>query len=237
MLPVKRPHELVQVTGRAELRQQLGRRQRAVVSDVQRDLRDHNQVFTGMFGRFGYAFTSATAGRTERVAGELVSGNYFPVARRRARPLGRMFGAEDDRVPGGHPVAVLSHALLEQPLRRRPVRSSARPMIDQRPPVHHHRRRATRASTASSSARQTQVFVPMMMKAQMTPALERALDDRALPLGPRLRAAEAGRHGRTGARGAAAVLSRPCSSCEVKERGVRERVADRCASASSRTDR
>jgi macrolide transport system ATP-binding/permease protein len=45
----------------------------------------------------------------EMVCGELVTGNYFTGLRLDAA-LGRLFTPEDDRRPGGHPVAVLSHA-------------------------------------------------------------------------------------------------------------------------------
>ncbi len=54
-------------------------------------------------------------GVAESTFGQLVSGNYFnvlgvpPVA-------GRLFGPEDDRIPGGHPVAVISHAYWQRRL-------------------------------------------------------------------------------------------------------------------------
>ena len=73
-----------------------------------RDLRDNNQVFDGMFARFGTALNIGVAGRTERVDGELVSGSYFPTLGVGAA-LGRTFGEDDDRVPRAHSVAVLSH--------------------------------------------------------------------------------------------------------------------------------
>jgi hypothetical protein len=68
--------------------------------------------------------TSATS---ERVFGGLVSGTYFDVLK--VRPaLGRFFNADEDAIPGAHPVVVLSHQLwrdrfgsdpsvLERPLR------------------------------------------------------------------------------------------------------------------------
>ena len=47
--------------------------------------------------------------QTERAAAELVSGNYFSMLG--IRPAaGRVFTAEDDKVAGGHPHVVLSHA-------------------------------------------------------------------------------------------------------------------------------
>lgn len=47
---------------------------------------------------------------SERVFGSVVSGNYFDVLGTRAA-LGRFFSADEDRVPGQHPVVVLTHAM------------------------------------------------------------------------------------------------------------------------------
>ena len=49
----------------------------------------------------------AYEGRSSEAGGLLVSGHYFPALG--VRPaVGRLIGPEDDRVPGGHPVVVLS---------------------------------------------------------------------------------------------------------------------------------
>ena len=50
----------------------------------------------------------ASEGRSSEANGLLVSGHYFP-ALGVTPALGRLFGAQDDRVPGGHPVVVLSY--------------------------------------------------------------------------------------------------------------------------------
>src|SRR5215471_3143127 len=73
------------------------------------DFRDHNNVFTGVVCRYPTAFNVSSGGKTERVDGELVSGNYFPVLGVGAA-LGRVFTAQDDLNQGGHPIAVLSYA-------------------------------------------------------------------------------------------------------------------------------
>ncbi|MGH9840569.1 MAG: ABC transporter permease, partial [Blastocatellia bacterium] len=52
-------------------------------------------------------------GNNERLWGYLVSGNYFDLLGVRAA-RGRMFTEEDDRAPGAHPVAVLSHGCWQQ---------------------------------------------------------------------------------------------------------------------------
>ena len=50
---------------------------------------------------------------TETVSGDLVSGTFFQVLGLRPA-AGRLFTAEDDRTPGGHPVLVLSHDLWQR---------------------------------------------------------------------------------------------------------------------------
>jgi predicted permease len=72
------------------------------------DFRGHNTVFSGMFCFRETDLSLSYGGRTERVAGELVSGNYFPVLGIKAA-IGRLFTASDDRFQGAHPVAVLSY--------------------------------------------------------------------------------------------------------------------------------
>ena len=108
-LPVRNPRELVQVTF-AGPRPGSNRGDDTELSyPMYAALRDGNEVFSGMFSRCGYAFQVGESVQPERVAGELVSGTYFPVLG--VRPAaGRLLSEDDDRDPGGHAVAVLSHA-------------------------------------------------------------------------------------------------------------------------------
>ncbi len=64
-------------------------------------------MFDGVIGRFPAPLTLITNGQSERVAGELVTGNYFDVLGARAQ-IGRTFKPDDDTTPGGHPIVVLS---------------------------------------------------------------------------------------------------------------------------------
>src|SRR5215831_8217161 len=75
------------------------------------DYRDHNQVFSDLFIHFTTQGLSLKGreGAAEMVCGELVTGNYF-TGLRLDPALGRLFTPEDDKRPGGHPVAVLSYA-------------------------------------------------------------------------------------------------------------------------------
>ena len=84
-----------------------------------RDFRDRNQAFNGVICRFPVPLSLAYPGRTERLDGELVSGNYFDVLGVGAA-AGRVFIPQDDRVPGGHPLAVLSFAYWNTRFHRDP---------------------------------------------------------------------------------------------------------------------
>ena len=73
------------------------------------DFRDKNEVFSGMFCRNWMDLSLNFEGRTERISGELVSGNYFPVLGVGAA-AGRVFNPTDDQTPGGEPYAgILSY--------------------------------------------------------------------------------------------------------------------------------
>ena len=76
---------------------------------IYRDLRNRASAFNGLV-----AFSSGSVGftwnnRSELLAGELVTGNYFPVLGVRAA-LGRTLLPSDETLKDGNPVAVLSYA-------------------------------------------------------------------------------------------------------------------------------
>jgi predicted permease len=107
LLPVKHPEQLVLLTSRG---QHYGSNtgSNAISYPMYQDIRDKNQVFSGMFCKYGVTLSLNFEGRTELVSGELVSGNYFPVLGVGAA-VGRVFNASDDLIQGGHPLAVLSY--------------------------------------------------------------------------------------------------------------------------------
>jgi hypothetical protein len=83
------------------------------------DLRDQNSVFAGVIARGGTRMNVSYDDQTERVRGELVSGNFFEVLG--VRPwAGRLFTQDDDRTPGGHPVVVLSYSFWESRFNKDP---------------------------------------------------------------------------------------------------------------------
>ncbi len=168
-LPVKDPKELV-------LLRAPGVRTGHIWSDgddsesfsypIYKGLRDNNPVFAGIFGRFAFSASIASRGKTERGSGELVTGNYFEVLG--VRPaLGRVFSQEDDRVPGAHPVAVLSHAYWLRQFGGEPG------VLNQTLLVNNTEMTVVGVAQAGFAGVQvgqsTDVFVPTMMKGQMTP--------------------------------------------------------------------
>jgi predicted permease len=173
-LPVRQPQELVQVTFEGSRYGENWGDSTELSFPMYVAMRDGNDVFSGMFSRFGYAFQVGESVQPERVNGEVVSGTYFTVLGVRAA-AGRLFTAEDDRSPGGHPVAVLSHSFWA-------TRFGADPTAVGRSMTVNGRPYTIVGVTAPGFegvelGRPTDVFVPMMMKAQITPGWS-GLDER-----------------------------------------------------------
>jgi macrolide transport system ATP-binding/permease protein len=104
-LPVEHPEELL----RLESTDQGGEFHAFTYPDYL-DLRDRNQVFSGLLAHGVLRLSLNTRGEPELIPGELVSGNYFSVLGVHPE-LGRGFLPDEDRTPGTHPVVVLSHEL------------------------------------------------------------------------------------------------------------------------------
>jgi predicted permease len=178
LLPVERPEALVVLRSPGPQGGRVwsdGDNTASFSYPMYKDLRDRgNNVFSGLAARFALSLSVAGAGQTERADGELVSGNYFEVLG--VRPaLGRVFNQEDDRAPGAHPVIVLSHAYWAR-------RFGADPAILNKT-LTVNGTLVTIIGVSREGFRGVQVgqtpdvFIPMMMKAQMTPNWN-GLDDR-----------------------------------------------------------
>ena len=78
-----------------------------------KDYRDLNQVFSDLvlYSSIGVSLTNA--GEPEPTSAEIVTGNYFDALGVKA-VVGRTFQPEEDRVPGAHPVAVISYGLWQR---------------------------------------------------------------------------------------------------------------------------
>src|SRR5947209_12730234 len=165
LLPVKDPRELVLLSMK-------GRHYgsnwgaNAISYPMYVDFSQDNDVFSGMFCRFPYHLSLTFKGQTERVAGELVSGSYFPVLGVGAS-LGRTLTPDDDRMPVGHPVAMLSHAYWQTRFGSDPA------IIGKTIVINAHNMTIIGVAQPGFDGIElgniTQVFVPVAMKAQMTP--------------------------------------------------------------------
>jgi predicted permease len=103
-LPVERPGELYSFdsVGRGEVSPGFS-------YPNYKDFRDWNTSFTDLVTYRVAAINLTNRGSSDRLWGYLASGNYFPMLG--IKPyLGRLLTPDDDRNPGAHPVAVLSHA-------------------------------------------------------------------------------------------------------------------------------
>src|SRR5215471_17589604 len=102
LLPVSRPQELVSFyrTG--------GWGKGFVSYPLYQEIAKRDDLFNGVIARTGVAkvrFTPRPGGRGMFTQREFVAGSYFPVLGV-APAMGRLLAPVDDRVPGGHPVAV-----------------------------------------------------------------------------------------------------------------------------------
>jgi predicted permease len=107
LLPVKNPEQLALLTTHGN-NYGSNRGRNALSYPMYQDIRDHNTVFSGLMCKFSTPVSLTADGNTQRITGELVSGNYFDVLGVGAA-AGRVFTQEDDKLPGGHPVAVISY--------------------------------------------------------------------------------------------------------------------------------
>ncbi len=126
-------------------------------------LRDATKDVVTLFGRYGVPLNTVINGQAERVNGELVTGNYFEGLQVPAA-MGRVFSSDDDVTPGKHTVAVLSHAFWMRRFGGSPA------VLNQVISINGHAMTVARPGfTGVQVGAVTDVFVPMTMKAQMTP--------------------------------------------------------------------
>lgn len=130
------------------------------------DLRDNNQVFSGMFCRFTATVTIGYGDRTAQIPAELVSGSYFPILGVGAA-LGRTIAPDDDAVPDSRPVVVLSYSFW------RSYFNGDRTIVGRTIALNSHAMTvigiAQPGFDGVEMGAPAKVFVPIMMKTEMTP--------------------------------------------------------------------
>jgi predicted permease len=177
LLPVRDPRQLVVLRSPGPKRGHTsddGDEAASFSYPLYRDLRDHNVALSGLLARYSVALSVSFKGQTERAAGELVSGNYFEVLGVPAA-LGRTFTQDDDRVAGGHPLAVLSYSYWNRRFASDPA------VLNQTLLINGHLMTVVGVSRAGffgvQVGKSPDIFIPITMKAQMTPNWD-GLEDR-----------------------------------------------------------
>jgi predicted permease len=165
LLPVNDPRSLVQLDGPGPFS---GRtmNDRTFSYPMYVDFRDRNNVFDGLIARFAASATLSYRGQAERVDVELISGNTFDVLG--VSPLlGRALSADDDRTPGAHPVALISYSYWQRRFAGSPAVLNQVVNVNSTPTTIVGVAPAGFAGVVS--AQTPDLFMPMMMKAQITP--------------------------------------------------------------------
>src|ERR1700687_3719337 len=159
-LPVQKPNELVvlrYVTKKGNIFDSFSYKDYLA-------LRDAPEVMAGLSAIYSTEMNLASEEATERVPGQLVSGNYFSVLCVHAR-IGRLIGPEDDRDAGGHPVCVISYGLWQRRFGSAPdvlgkqveVNGRAYSILGVTP----------EGFDGTGQGTHTQVYLPLMMAAQV----------------------------------------------------------------------
>ena len=165
LLPVKEPQQLVAIAQRGP-HYGGNRGYNAISYPLYKDLRDKTQVFDGIICRRRTGVSLGYDGRTELIAVEMASGNYFQVLGVNAI-IGRTLTPDDDKTPGGHPVAVLAHSFWRNRF------NGDRGIVNKT--IHLNGLAFTVIGVLEEGfdgiepGQHLQVVVPVMMKSQMTP--------------------------------------------------------------------
>jgi len=177
LLPVSHPEQLV-------ILRSPGERHGHTWSDVDegaqsfsfpmyKALREGTDVFSGLIGSYPTEASVSYRNNTEHVSAALVSGNFFDVLGV-SPALGRLFSLDDDRVQGAHSVVVLSYAYWQRRFGGDPSILNQAVLINAQPMTVVGV--ARRGFTGVQAGDTPEVFLPLMMKAVVTPGWN-ALDD------------------------------------------------------------
>ena len=174
LLPVKQPERLVKVTIRGNNYGNTVGEDR-ISWPMFEDIRDRNEVFSDMFCRFPTTVTVSYGDRATPANAELVSASYFPVLGVRAA-LGRVIASDDDSVPDSKPVVVLSYSFW------RNYFNADRTIVGRLVALNGHNMSvigvAQPGFDGDELGNPAQMFVPIMMKTEMTPQSDGLKDRR-----------------------------------------------------------
>ena len=142
-----------------------------------RDFRDHNQVFEGVLARYPIGLSMTWHDQTERINGDVVSGNFFHVLGVNAA-IGRTFTDDDSRTPGGNPVAILSYEFWRRRFGSDPSVLNQTILLNAHPMTIVGV--AQRGFQSVGIGEAPSVFVPMTMQKQMMPGTDYLENRRAM---------------------------------------------------------
>jgi predicted permease len=173
LLPVQDPRQLIQLAENGSFHGS-NTGMNSLSYPIYRDFSEQNQVFSGMFCRNSLPFSVSFRDRSERVAGELVSGTYFPVLGLHAA-FGRLFSSTEDRTRGGAPLAVLGYDYWQTRF------AGDRSIIGRQLSINNHQLTivgvAPKGFQGLERLFSTQVYAPISMAGQLTQE-EKPFDDR-----------------------------------------------------------
>jgi len=139
------------------------------------DLRDNNRVFSGMFCRFSTPVTLGDGDRAAQVTAELVSASYFSVLGV-DMVLGRPITLQDDSVPDSQPIVVLSYSFWQTYF------NSDRTIVGRTIALNSHNMTVIGVAEPGFDGVEfgnpAKLFVPIMMKTEMTPRSDGLKDRR-----------------------------------------------------------
>jgi macrolide transport system ATP-binding/permease protein len=139
------------------------------------ELRERNDVLSGVAAYDQKPFSLSDGSVTERVIGQIVSGNYFAVLG--VRPaVGRFFLPDEDRTPNTHPVIIISHGLWRRRFGADPA------VIGKTVSLNNYRYTVVGVApaefTGTTRGTVNDVYVPIMMQAQTGPRRHGVLENR-----------------------------------------------------------
>jgi predicted permease len=175
-LPVKNPYELVLVSTPGAARGMFSgdNSDRLFSRPLYLELQDRGQVFSGLAARFPAATNFVFQGQSESVRTEVVSGNFFDVLGVSAF-RGRLLSPADDVTKGAHPVVVLGYGFWQRRF------GGAADAIGKTVRVNNSLMTvigiAPRGFFGVNVGRNPDIYVPLAMKAEITPTWDR-YDDR-----------------------------------------------------------
>jgi predicted permease len=180
-LPVHNPPELVNLTANgprsgSNSTNNAGNQQSIFSYAMYRDLEKNQTVFTGIAAHRSFGANLAYQGQTTSGSGMFVSGSYFPILGIKPA-VGRLLNFDDDKVPGSHRLAVLSHRYWKEKFNASPevigtamvVNGVLMTIIGVGP-------EGFQGTTLGSP---TSVFVPISMREALTPGWKGLADRRS----------------------------------------------------------